>query len=75
MWWVSYRGEGRHAVDTIGVTTVDTRVSVANAGAMRLHEAFGFVVTARAIGATKLYSPDELASELTSRRPTTADRT
>ena len=58
-----------------GVTTVDTRVSVANAGAMRLHEAFGFIVTARAVGATKLYSPDELASELTSRRPTTAERT
>lgn len=71
MFWAGVLGRLRDD----GVTTVDTRVSVANDGAMRLHEAFGFAVTSRAIGATRIYDPDALASERASRLPTTADRT
>lgn len=59
-----------------GVATIATRVSAANAGALRLHEAFGFVRAGTDLGLTKLYDPSALASPLAARAaPSTAERT
>jgi hypothetical protein len=59
-----------------GVATVSTRVSAANAGALRLHAALGFAGAGTDLGLTRLYAPSTLASPLPARAaPTTAERT
>jgi hypothetical protein len=54
-----------------GVAAIATRVSAANAGALRLHDALGFARGPIAIGATKLYAPSLVAAP----PPRTAVRT
>ncbi len=59
-----------------GVATIATRVSAANGGALRLHEAFGFARAGTDLGLTKVYDASTLASPLSARAaPTTAERT
>ena len=75
--------QARTALDTAlvdaiaeGVATIATRVSAANGGALRLHEAFGFARAGTDLGLTKVYDASTLASPLSARAaPTTADRT
>jgi hypothetical protein len=67
MFWAAVLGRMRDQ----GTVAIDTRVSSANAGAVRLHDALGFVAAADELGATKIYASSRLAAAL----PTTAERT
>ncbi|MBK9029863.1 MAG: hypothetical protein IPL61_00725 [Myxococcales bacterium] len=60
-----------------GVVVVDTRVSLANGPALRLHAAFGFAPTRTDVGATRIYDASTLASPPAGApaSPTTAERT
>lgn len=68
MFWVGVLR--RLAAD--GVTVVTSRVSAANDGAVRLHDALGFIRGAPEVGATKLYAPASVAAPWSP--PRTAER-